>query len=52
MAYYVYVNLIWQSTYCMLDENGEEQVKRHTLLSRRANVYGKESLLDSSGGSY
>jgi hypothetical protein len=25
MTNYVYVNLISQSTYCMLDENGEEQ---------------------------
>src|SRR5437868_4069124 len=39
---YAYVNLIYQSTYCMLDENWEEQGEL---------FYEKESLLDSSGGS-
>src|SRR5437763_16563014 len=38
---YAYVNLIYQSTYCMLDENWEEQGEL---------FYEKESLLDSSGG--
>jgi hypothetical protein len=52
MANYVYGNLISQSTYCMLDENGEEQGKKYTLIPRSAIIYEKKSLLDSSGGGH